>query len=54
MTIGIQGMGFCGWVISIQAISKSVGPGIISMIASVAFRLQKKKSKIVFFFDNSN
>merc|ERR1712227_217001 len=37
MTIGIQGMGFCGWVISIQAISKSVGPGIISMIASVAF-----------------
>lgn len=37
MTVGIQGLGFCGWIVSIQTISSAVAPGIISMIASVAF-----------------
>lgn len=37
MTVGITGMGYCGWIISISSIQSSVGAGIVSMIASVAF-----------------
>jgi len=39
MVIGIKGMGYCGWVVSIAALKEDVGSGIISMISSIAFTI---------------
>ena len=37
MVVGIKGMGYCGWVVSIAALKEDVASGIISMISSIAF-----------------